>query len=225
MVRERGDRGRGVVRMPHSVYGDSRDQSAIFMAIPPFNIDGVVPPFVGARGPGGSSADMSPYVASALEIVVSFGSSDLRKSILRGWLAHRAAVRAIGFDRGFQWVDGSFVEDKVPGDIDVVSFFFRPLAARNHAQLSALMQANRELFFRSLVKAKYKVDLMLVDLNGSPEILVEATRYYFGLFSHRRGDHVWKGMVRINLGDFADETAALGVLGSTPPVAASGATP
>lgn len=73
-------------------------------------------------------------------------------------------------------MDGSFVEDKVPGDIDVVSFFFRPLAARNHAQLSALMQANRELFFRPLVKAKYKVDLMLVDLNGSPEILVETTR-------------------------------------------------
>jgi len=197
------------------------------MAIPPFNIDGVVPPFVGARGPGGSSADMSPYVASALEIVVFFGSSNLRKSILRGWLAHRAAVRAIGFDRGFQWVDGSFVEDKVPGDVDVISFFYRPLAASTQTQLFALMQANVELFKRPLVKTKYKVDLMLVDLNGSPEALVEATRYYFGLCSHRRVDHLWKGMIRVNLGDLTDEAAALSVLakGSAPPAAAPGASP
>ena len=41
------------------------------MAIPPFNIDGVAPPFVGARGPGGSSADMSPYVARKVDRVFS----------------------------------------------------------------------------------------------------------------------------------------------------------
>lgn len=44
------------------------------MAISPFNIDGMVPPFVGARGPGGSSADMSPYVASALRSLFLSGA-------------------------------------------------------------------------------------------------------------------------------------------------------
>ncbi|WP_430649493.1 DUF6932 family protein, partial [Bradyrhizobium uaiense] len=33
-----------------------------------------------------------------------------RRSILRGWLLHRKALRAVGFGTGFQWIDGSFVE-------------------------------------------------------------------------------------------------------------------
>jgi hypothetical protein len=57
---------------------------------------------------------MSPYVVTAFEVVTTLGSSDDRKSILRGWLRHREALRGIGFNRGFQWLDGSFVENKIP---------------------------------------------------------------------------------------------------------------
>jgi hypothetical protein len=89
------------------------------MPLPDFNIDGVLPPFMGANGPGGHLEDLSPYKVSVLDVAQGLSSTDARKSILRGWLLHRRALRAIGFDKGFQWVDGSFVErDKEPKDID-----------------------------------------------------------------------------------------------------------
>ena len=78
------------------------------MPLPAFNIDGILPPFVGPDGPGGAPEDLSPYVVTALEVATSLGTSEGRKTILRGWLLHRAALRAAGFVRGFQWLDGSF---------------------------------------------------------------------------------------------------------------------
>jgi hypothetical protein len=52
------------------------------MPLPDFNIDGVLPPFVGANGPGGHFEDLSPYKASVLDVVqgplwsrLSFGKS------------------------------------------------------------------------------------------------------------------------------------------------------
>ena len=48
---------------------------------------------------------------------------------------YRAALRAVGFDRGFQWLDGSFVEDRVPKDLDVVSFTYIWFAASHAAPL------------------------------------------------------------------------------------------
>ena len=57
------------------------------------------------------------------------------KTILRGWLLHRAALRAVGFDRGFQWLDGRFVEDKVLKDLDVVSFTYVWFAVSHAAPL------------------------------------------------------------------------------------------
>ena len=96
------------------------------MPIPKFSIDGALPAFVGRLGPGGAMDEMSPYAVSALEVVTTLGRTEQRKSILRGWLQHRAALREAGYGRGFQWLDGSFVEDKEPKDIDVVAFLYRP---------------------------------------------------------------------------------------------------
>lgn len=83
------------------------------MPIPSFTIDDVIPPYVGPDGPGGRAEDMSPYNVTVLEISTTLGLTDDRKAIIRGWLEHRAALRAIGFVRGFQWLDGSFVEQKI----------------------------------------------------------------------------------------------------------------
>jgi hypothetical protein len=87
------------------------------MPIAQFTIDGVLPPYVGPQGPGGAAEEMSPYSVTAFEAVTILGSSDQRKSILRGWLKHREAMRQIGFNRGFQGLDGSFVETKIPQDL------------------------------------------------------------------------------------------------------------
>lgn len=164
---------------------------------------------------------MSPYVVTALEAVLTLGWTASRKSVLRGWLQHRVALRATGFNRGFQWLDGSFVESKDPKDLDVVSFLYRPIGIHNPGQLLAVMQANLNLFGRSQVKAEFSLDAFLIDLDGSPEALVNSTRYFLGLFSHRRGDDLWKGMLQVRLGDVADDSAALTALGPEPPAAAA----
>ncbi len=163
------------------------------MPIPSFTIDGVLPPYIGPSGPGGSVEDLSPYPATPLEVVTTLGRTDARRAILEGWLRHRAELRAIGFERGFQWLDGSFVEQKTPKDLDVVTFLYRPPGIVTANQLALLMRANLNLFGRAQVKAAFSLDFFGVDLNGSPEALVNVTRYWLGLFSHRRGDDVLEG--------------------------------
>lgn len=192
------------------------------MPIPSFTIDGVLPPYVGPNGPGGAAEDMSPYVATAFEVVTTLASSPGRRNILSGWLNHRADLRAIGFERGFQWLDGSFVEDKEPRDLDVVSFLYRPQGIQTPQQLAMVMQANGALFMRNLVKAQYRLDAFPIDLDGSPEALVSSARYFLGLFSHRRSDDLWKGMLQVRMEDAADDAAALASLGIAPAQAVGG---
>ena len=179
------------------------------MPIPAFTHDGVLPPFVGRDGPGGAPEDMSPYVATATEVVTTFGHTTERKNILRGWLRHRAELRAAGFDTGFQWLDGSFVEEKEPKDLDVVAFLYRPAGIADGGALAKLMRTHADLFIRSRVKSEYRLDFFPIDLDGSSEVLVGLTRYYLGLFAHRRIDYLWKGLVQVRLEDEADDAAAL----------------
>jgi hypothetical protein len=195
------------------------------MPIPDFNIDGIIPPYVGGSGPGGMAQDMSPYAATAVEVASTMAFSETRKSILRGWLRHRAGLRAIGFARGFQWLDGSFVEQKEPADLDIVTFLYRPAHIHNPQEFQAIIVNNEIIFHRNRAKIEFKVDAFFVDLNGSsPEVLVGMSRYYLGLFSHRRDDHVWKGMLQVSLEDIADDAAALVALGPEPEsVTATGA--
>jgi hypothetical protein len=180
------------------------------MPIPSFSIDGVLPPYIGPSGPGGRAEDMSPYVVSAFEVVSTFGSSNGRAKILDGWLRHRSQLRSLGFQRGFQWLNGSFLEAKEPRDLDVATFVYRP--AMPTEQFSALLQANRALFDRDQLKHTYLLDAF-IDLDGSPETIVNASRYYFGLFSHRREDELWKGMLQVSLVNPADDGAARSALG------------
>ena len=74
------------------------------------------------------------------------------------------------------------------------------------------MQSNIGLFGRAQVKATYSLDFFPVDLNGTPEALVSLTRYWLGLFSHRRQDDLWKGMLEVRLEDEPDDAAALTLL-------------
>jgi hypothetical protein len=191
------------------------------MPIPTFTIDGVLPPYVGPAGPGGTAEDMSPYAVTALEVAITLGSSDQRKTILRGWLRHRAALRRAGFNRGFQWLGGSFVENKEPKDLDVVAFLYRPAGIQNREEMANLLRANLNLFGRNQVKATFTLDFFAADLDGSTEMLVNLTRYWLGLFSHRRGDDLWKGMLQVRLEDAADDTAALAALGPEPTLPSS----
>ncbi|OYZ12930.1 MAG: hypothetical protein B7Y35_15675 [Sphingomonadales bacterium 28-64-96] len=98
----------------------------------------------------------------------------------------------------------------------MVSFLYRPPGIAAPSQLLAVMRANGHLFQRNLVKAEFRLDAFPIDLDGSAEALVSLARYFLGLFSHRRGDDLWKGMLQVRLEDADDDAAALTALGVDP---------
>jgi hypothetical protein len=176
------------------------------MSIPGFTIDGILPPFTGA-GPGEGPSLMSPYTVDAMDVVIRFGVTDGRRQILNGWLDHRAALRNIGITEGFQWLDGSFLEEKEPKDLDIVCFIRLPQNVSTEAEIQGLWTDNFGLFDRSAVKATYSLDAFFIDLIGSPEALVSLSRYYLQLFSHQRETFLWKGMIQVPLEDANDAQA------------------
>ena len=172
-------------------------------------------PFTGASGPGDHSDLMSPFKVSAEETVRFFGTSGERKRILIGWLEYRKDLCAIGITRGYQWLDGSFVEDKErlknspPQDLDLVLFFRRPTSQRTNKAFMQLAQANMAIFDRNAVKAKYHLDVFFIDLDGDAQSAVSLATYYLQLFSHQRDTQIWKGMLQVRHDDGKDDTVLL----------------
>lgn len=195
------------------------------MPIPPFNISGVLPPYLGFTA-GGQASHMSPYRATTTEVITQFDYSLPRRDILAGWLSYRIALRQIGINRGFQWLDGSFLEDKErligqpPNDLDIVVFVKRPARMRTNPMFRHFINANAALFDRSRVRASFLLDAFWIDLNGDPSVSVDAARYYLQLFSHQRAG-LWKGMVQVRQDDSANDRALLAALRAH----AQGATP
>jgi hypothetical protein len=185
--------------------------------IPDFNHSHVLPPFLG--GDPTVSARGSPYAVSMLELVQRFASSAIRRRLLDGLVRYRADLAQLGFVRGFQWVDGSFSEDietqqqRSPNDIDLVTFAYAP-AGLSNVEVAQLLDANAGLFVAAKTKNKYGCDAYIVPLGKSAENLVKRTAYYFSLFSHRRGDHVWKGLIQIPLE--SDDALARALLNNAP---------
>ncbi|MDT0498924.1 hypothetical protein RM530_16385 [Algiphilus sp. W345] len=164
------------------------------MSIPDFDHNGVLPAH---QGDPTEPGQLSPYPATAREVVERFGTTPPRRAILCGWLELRADLRTAGLS-GFQWLNGSFAqdierqEDRAPQDMDVVSFV-RTASVGLPPSVSP-----PAWLFPDASKERYRVDHYLVNLSGPGEAVVEATRYWSGLFSHTR-DGIWKGMLRIDL--------------------------
>lgn len=179
--------------------------------IPAFNHSHVLPPFEGERM---SSARSSPYLVSATELAHRFAGSAQRCTILDGLFRYRAALRALGFSRGFQWLDGSFVEDvearqgRAPNDIDVVTFLHPP-AGMDRVAIQQMMDSHPELFEHERCKQGFCCDTAIVNLTTSPEWLVTQSRYWYGLYSHRRGDALWKGLLQLPLNSDDDVAQAV----------------
>lgn len=179
--------------------------------IPPFNLHGLLPPFVGHPA---DLDDRSPYQSTMEEVVSRFATSDRRREILRGLLDYRAALRAAGMD-GYQWLDGSFVEDRgaEPNDVDVVMFH-----TLSPADTAAFVAARPDLADPRQIKAAFKVDAYYVDLS-QPQTWETVTYsvYWYGLFSHQRGTERWKGMVQVPLASADDDAAARALLAGGAP--------
>ena len=185
------------------------------MPIPPFDgILDVLPPHLGdPRKP----SDLSPNPCTVQELCGTFATSAARKRILEGFLRLRAEMFAQGV-RGFQWIDGSFLENieaeksRDPNDVDVVTFVDQPARP---VDLLARLGSVPAILNPTQGKVVYLVDHYLIPLGSAPVAIVEMTRYWYGLFSHRR-DGVWKGMLRVEMADKADDDAARIALGTVP---------
>jgi hypothetical protein len=183
------------------------------MPIPALNSHGVLPPH---QGNPADRVSTSPYQATTLELCVKFSKTPARRAILKGYLGLRTLLHHLQITNGFQWVDGTFLEDgrhpkqKSPDHIQVVTFCHpSPLFAE--PEFSDLVET---LTSRKATRTQFQVDHMPVLLSWPTETVIDHTRHWCGLLSHQRETGVWKGLLRIDLNTIADDTAALQHLAS-----------
>lgn len=165
--------------------------------IPAFDHNLVIPPHLGnPTDPG----QLSPYPCTTVDLCERFGTSAERRAILGKFLDFRDRARAEGLTNGFQWLDGSFLEDvetrenRCPSDLDLVTFYWG-----YDAEFQNCLKVRFPEFASSrLSKANYSLDHYPVDAGWDPMLTLESTRYWTSLFSHNRLG-VWKGMLRIEL--------------------------
>jgi hypothetical protein len=155
----------------------------------------------------------APYFVTLGDLVGRFAASVERCKILRGFLEYRAALHAIGITEGFQWIDGSFMEDietlegRPPGDIDVVTFYKIPQGETQ----DSLLQRNTALFpetkeEKENLKAMFRVDGTMSTLDTKQNLLIKQIVFWYSLWAHRR-DQTWKGFVQIDLNGKDDANA------------------
>lgn len=161
----------------------------------------------------------APYPAGLLDVVMRFGTSVERRQVLQGWLAHRAALHALGLIVGFQWVDGSFVEDvetllgRAPNDVDVVSF----------VEVPSTLTPEDAALDHGATKTLYKVDSYFVELNLLPaEELAQQAAYWYSVWGHKRSEQ-WKGFLQVDMAPKDDAVAQAWL--DAADVATTGATP
>lgn len=176
-------------------------------SIPAWNSAGVLPP-IRPNAPG-SSPDRSPYLVDLAVLFDRFATSPERMAILDGLLRFRADLHAAGITSGFQWLDGSFLEQvellegRAPRDMDVVTFLALPPGLDQRS----LVQRHGTLFDQKHVKATYAMDAYFAVL-GQPtdHWQVKNIAYWYSLWSHRR-DGLWKGFVQVDLDPSQDGDA------------------
>jgi hypothetical protein len=174
--------------------------------IPVFDHNLVLPPHLGDPVDLGQ---LSPYPCTTLDLCQRLGATPERRAILAKFLDFRERLRDEGLTNGFQWLDGSFLEDvetkesRPPKDLDVVTVYW----GYDRAFLLNLVARFREFASPTLAKAQYNLDHYNFDAGFNPNVTVEQTRYWILLFSHNR-QGVWKGMLRIQINTPEEDAAA-----------------
>jgi hypothetical protein len=179
-------------------------------AIPAWNSHGVLPP-IDPADPVGFSR--SPYRVSLADLVLRFNFSPARREILTGLLDFRAELHRHGLVTGFQWLNGSFLEDveqletRSPGDVDVVTFV-PTMAFLSDEEIVADLDHGR-------LKGIFRVDAYFVVADELEwDGMIQWATYWYSMWSHRR-TQVWKGYLRIDLAP-AEDPAARGMLEAEP---------
>jgi hypothetical protein len=175
------------------------------VAIPAWNAQGIIEPLDAANP---TDVKRSPYAVSLIELQRRFGASAERLLILSGFLKYRSVLHEAGLIKGFQWLDGSFLENiealesRPPQDLDVVTFYHLPL---NETQKS-ISQKFADIFNSTSTKRNYKIDAYGVCLKGAGEPLANKSAYWYSMWAHRR-DRVWKGYLQVDLNPESDADA------------------
>lgn len=175
-------------------------------AIPDFDHNLVLPPHLGDPI---DRAQLSPYPCTTADLCLRLGTTPERRRILEGFLDFRERLRSEGLTQGFQWLDGSFLEDvetrngRPPQDLDTVTVFW----GYDSAFLARLAGNFPEFGSPRLAKANFLLDHYPFDAGFNPALTLEQTRYWILLFSHNRMG-VWKGMLRVELDTPAEDAAA-----------------
>ena len=169
------------------------------VTIPDWSALGLLPPIDSASP---TSIERSPYVVSLKDLVLRFATSPERKAILLGFLQYRALLHRFGATDGFQWLDGSFMEEvemleqRPPNDLDVVSFISGALPEESDAYLE-----------HGAAKTAFKVDSYFVELDQlPPRELTYLSTYWYSMWSHRR-NQTWKGFLQVELAPDEDAEA------------------
>lgn len=179
--------------------------------IPDFDHNDVIPPHTGNP----IALNNSPYRCTSLELCEKFSTSPQRIELLKGLLEFRAQLTKLDVIVGFQYLDGSFLENievsegRPPNDVDIVTFFRDIDIPRQQV----LMKIFPEFVDVKQCKAKYKLDHYPVDYGYHPDTTVESVKYWLQLFSHNRKG-VWKGMLRLELNTTDIDEEALTLLNS-----------
>lgn len=126
----------------------------------------------------------------------------LLQNVGRYWgnLDFRERLVNEGLTNGFQWLDGSFLEDietresRAPRDLDVVTVYW----GYDLTFQIGLMGNFPEFADPWLSKVNYSLDHYPFDAGSDPALTVEFARYWILLFSHNRLG-IWKGMLKIPL--------------------------
>ena len=193
----------------------------VFPSVPAFTMAGLLPPYCGAD-PSQQNL-MAPYPTTVEVLAQQFSATPARRAILQGLLAFRQGLNQAGLCDGFQWLNGSFMEQvevregRDPGDIDVVTFHRRPPHVRADALWQVFFNSNAQLFQPVHNRSRFHCHAYFVDLDTDAAWLVAQARYWYGLFSHRRVTGEWKGLVEVPLALSQSDTTAAGLLGAATP--------
>ena len=152
------------------------------------------------------------------------GTTPQRRVLLRNLITYRGLLASDGYINGFQFIDGSFVENveiigpREPSDIDVFSLLHAP--QKYHADAALWASVGLQFWVGEIIdmpknKARFKLDTYaLLFEEMTPSSLIRNIIYWYSLFSHQRDTFLWKGFVALPLND-ADDQAALLAMGSS----------
>jgi hypothetical protein len=181
--------------------------------IPDFDHNQVLPPHLGTPI---NPNDLSPYCCTSLELCKKYAYTKERVEILKGYIQSRQILNQNAVTNGFQWLDGSFLENiellekRPPNDLDLVTFF-QGISISEQLIITGKFP---EFASSILSKKTFKIDHYPVDFGYIPEKTVELTRYWLQLFTHNR-NNIWKGMLRIELNTPKIDSDALFLLNNS----------